>query len=372
MAGAAQPGGGVTEEIRERAAWLVLKTWRCFRDRRVFQYLRHAVCRAEDSLTHQVLRRINPIEAMILRDPTLNARLRFRFAGADFPPVILYKVFIHANVQYVSGSSKILPGSKAANDAHDQMGDRKFIEIVLADIENCTPLSAASLKDPGLGIQDRLHEHATLDSLPMWLGGRANPWRVLVDTSYSINEHALRFLPSAAEATGKDLKILDAILSSLESKILASHAAGVPMSTPAKFATRDALERVRTSQQRARSRGMHRLYSSAIREKAAEVGVAEDDGMVQVMSHGGGTQRMRVLEEGEELLPGVQHTQVLEHDVSLGDDDILEKGMDLADWASKLSFENYYESWVPPPLEAGRGLYLKSTSGGVKPLLEGV
>ena len=39
----------------------------------------------------------------------------------------------------------------------------------------------------------------------------------------------------------------------------------VPISTPRQFATRDALERVRTSQQRARSRGMHKLYSSAIR-----------------------------------------------------------------------------------------------------------
>ena len=47
----------------------------------------------------------------------------------------------------------------------------------------------------------RLHEHAILDSHPMWLGGRANPWRVLVDTSYSINENALRFLPSAAEVS---------------------------------------------------------------------------------------------------------------------------------------------------------------------------
>ena len=34
--------------------------------------------------------------------------------------------------------------------------------------------------------------------------------------------------------------------------------------------------------------------------------------------------------------------------MSLGEDDILEGGIDLADWASKLSFENYYESWVPP------------------------
>jgi hypothetical protein len=47
----------------------------------------------------QVLRKINPLEASILRDPTLHARLRFRFGGGSFPPVILYKIFINANVQ---------------------------------------------------------------------------------------------------------------------------------------------------------------------------------------------------------------------------------------------------------------------------------
>ena len=65
----AEEGRGSAEEVQQRAARLVLKTWRCFRDRRVFQYLRHAVCRAEDSLTHQVLRRINPIEVRTLPCP---------------------------------------------------------------------------------------------------------------------------------------------------------------------------------------------------------------------------------------------------------------------------------------------------------------
>ena len=31
------------------------------------------------------------------------------------------------------------------------------------------------------------------------------------------------------------------------------------------------------------------------------------------VSHGFGTQRMRVLEDGEEIVPGVQHTQVASH-----------------------------------------------------------
>ena len=109
------------DSTMQRAARKILKMWQSFRDRRVFAYLRHAVCRAEVSLTHQVLRKIAPIEAFILRDPTLHARLRFRFGGSSFPPVILYKIFVNANVQYVAGTTKILAGSKAANDACDLM-----------------------------------------------------------------------------------------------------------------------------------------------------------------------------------------------------------------------------------------------------------
>ena len=130
---------------REDAVRRIGRAWRSFRDRRVFAYLRHAVCRAEDSLTHQVLRKISPIEAFILRDPTLHARLRFRFGGSSFPPVILYKIFVNANVQYVAGTTQILAGSKAAEDACDRMGERKYFDIVLSDIENCTPLADSRL-----------------------------------------------------------------------------------------------------------------------------------------------------------------------------------------------------------------------------------
>jgi hypothetical protein len=87
-----QEGIGVPEEVRERAARLVLKTWRGFRDRRVFQYLRHAVCRAEDSLTHQVLRRINPIEVYDLpclppppQAPTCIVKTLLSLDGAGYP-----------------------------------------------------------------------------------------------------------------------------------------------------------------------------------------------------------------------------------------------------------------------------------------------
>ncbi|EKX34623.1 hypothetical protein GUITHDRAFT_90419 [Guillardia theta CCMP2712] len=196
----------------EIAAKKIWRCWRSFRNRRIFAYLRHAVCRAEDSLTHQVLRKISPLEASVLRDPTLNARLRFRFGGSNFPPLILYKIFINANVQYIAGANRILAGSKAAEDACDIMGERKYFDIILSDVENCTPLSDSVLIQDDLSLQTRLKEHSMLDSHAVWLGGRGNGWRVLIDDRFIINENALRFSASRDVQSGKYEKIMDSLL----------------------------------------------------------------------------------------------------------------------------------------------------------------
>ena len=95
--------------------------------------------------------------------------------------------------------------SEAENyNAHSE-GKHLYRTRTFAESEHvsCGPWSEHTLNPTS---HTRLHEHAILDSHPMWLGGRANPWRVLVDTSYSINENALRFLPSAAEVRGVRVK----------------------------------------------------------------------------------------------------------------------------------------------------------------------
>ena len=42
--------------------------------------------------------------------------------------------------QYVSGATQITPGSAAAMDACQLMGDRKYFDVVLSDIECQTPI----------------------------------------------------------------------------------------------------------------------------------------------------------------------------------------------------------------------------------------
>jgi hypothetical protein len=240
------------------------------------------------SSLHQVLRKINPLEASILRDPTLHARLRFRFGGDSFPPIILYKIFINASVQvrafppssypptcpfrhrpsaplarfdpppshpsqtlistsppklntphppgsqtlpseqYVSGATQILPGSEAAYDACGEMGERKYFDIVLGDIERQTPIADQRLLDMAFGMQDRLKEHGNFDSHPVFMGGKGNSWRVLVDDKYTCNENALRFDPNSEALSGKKLRILDEVLASME-RTMMERAAATPL-----------------------------------------------------------------------------------------------------------------------------------------------
>jgi hypothetical protein len=44
----------ILSPLQQRAAKRILQKWQSYRDRRIFVYLKHAVCRAEESLTHQV------------------------------------------------------------------------------------------------------------------------------------------------------------------------------------------------------------------------------------------------------------------------------------------------------------------------------
>ena len=66
----------------------------------------------EQSWTHDVLRKISPNEADLLNDPSVNAKIRFRFAGQEFPPVILFKIFLISNgTKYISGRRTIRPST---------------------------------------------------------------------------------------------------------------------------------------------------------------------------------------------------------------------------------------------------------------------
>ncbi len=69
-------------------------------------------------MTYEVLRRLSPLEAELLKDPTIKAKIKFRFCGPQFPPFILFKIFTstqnasHGGVCYISGKKMIKPASE--------------------------------------------------------------------------------------------------------------------------------------------------------------------------------------------------------------------------------------------------------------------
>jgi hypothetical protein len=57
---------------------IIENTWCRHRDRQMFRLLKHAVCAAEHALSDDILRRIAPREAELLRDPSMNVKVKFR------------------------------------------------------------------------------------------------------------------------------------------------------------------------------------------------------------------------------------------------------------------------------------------------------
>lgn len=59
-----------------------------------------------------------------------------RFGGHEFPPMVYFKVFSDTSimrVKYMTGKKAIKPATKAAEEACDLMGKRKFLQIMVQD-----------------------------------------------------------------------------------------------------------------------------------------------------------------------------------------------------------------------------------------------
>ncbi|XP_071798955.1 uncharacterized protein CXorf58-like [Asterias amurensis] len=163
------------------AARSIERCWCAYRDRQMFKLLKHAICAAEHSLTHEILRKVSPMEAKLIKDPSIKARVRFRFAGTEFPPLILFKVFTHtegAGLKYYSGKRCIQPASDAAVDACRMMGHRKFYDQMIADTCQHERDKISGEVDVTT-VKDYMQYLSKLDEMPSYMGGRENLWRKL-------------------------------------------------------------------------------------------------------------------------------------------------------------------------------------------------
>lgn len=67
------------EELRRiYAARVIERAWLAFRDRKMYKLLKHSTCAAEQSLSYEILRKISPKEANLLRDKGMPVKVRFR------------------------------------------------------------------------------------------------------------------------------------------------------------------------------------------------------------------------------------------------------------------------------------------------------
>jgi len=66
------------EVKRVVAARVIERAWLAYRDKKMYNLLKHATCAAEHSLSYEILRKISPKEANLLKDKGLPVKVRFR------------------------------------------------------------------------------------------------------------------------------------------------------------------------------------------------------------------------------------------------------------------------------------------------------
>ncbi|XP_053562340.1 uncharacterized protein CXorf58 homolog [Bombina bombina] len=163
------------------AAIRIQRTWRCHRNRKLFKLLKHTARAAETHATYAILRKVCPLEAELLRDPGMQCKVRFRFAGCEFPPFIVFKIFHHSRgcgSRYISGKRVISPSSEAASDACKMMGHRAYYDQMICDELDYQKNRITDIMDVAT-LKDYMQYISYLDETPAHFGGRDNCWRRL-------------------------------------------------------------------------------------------------------------------------------------------------------------------------------------------------
>ncbi|KAK2507831.1 hypothetical protein MC885_004663 [Smutsia gigantea] len=140
-------------------------------DKAIFQLLKHTVCAAE----------VSPLEAELVKDPSMKCKVRFRFSGKIFPPVIVFKIFHHTKghgYKYLSGKNVLKPSNEAMFDACRIMWEKKFYHQIMED-EHLFQKFKITDKIDIVTLQDYMQYSSLLDETPASSGGRNNYWRKL-------------------------------------------------------------------------------------------------------------------------------------------------------------------------------------------------
>ncbi|XP_077783541.1 uncharacterized protein CXorf58 homolog [Podarcis muralis] len=165
----------------DTAAKTIQKAWWSHTRLRLYTLMKHTIRAAEYCITHDILKRVCPLEAELLKDPTLTCRVRFRLAGSDFPPFVVFKIFCKSrdqNTHYITGKSVITATSEAAVDACKLMGYRTYYNQILQDELQHKKYGITEELDVAT-IRDHVQYSNLMDEVPAYYGGRHNCWRRL-------------------------------------------------------------------------------------------------------------------------------------------------------------------------------------------------
>uniref|UniRef100_H0WJR4 Chromosome X open reading frame 58 n=1 Tax=Otolemur garnettii TaxID=30611 RepID=H0WJR4_OTOGA len=166
---------------RDISARTIQRAWLAHTNRALFKLLKHTVCAAEYYVTYEILKKVSPVEANLLKDPSMKYKVRFRFSGETFPPFIVFKIFLHTEghgYKYFSGKKSLKSSNKAGVDAYKTMGIKKFYHQVIED--ECIFQKFGITEEIDIvTMQDFMQYSSLLDETPALSGGRNNYWRKL-------------------------------------------------------------------------------------------------------------------------------------------------------------------------------------------------
>ncbi|XP_039078580.1 putative uncharacterized protein CXorf58 homolog [Hyaena hyaena] len=174
-------GKELQQTKKDISAQRIQRAWLSYMDKTIFHLLKHTIRAAELHLTHEILKEVSPLEAKLVKDPSLKCKVRFRFSGETFPPVIVFKIFLHTEghgYKYFSGKKFLKPSSEAVADACKMMGKKKFCHQVMEDERFFQKFKITDEIDI-VTLKDYMQYSSLLDETPAFYGGRNNCWRKL-------------------------------------------------------------------------------------------------------------------------------------------------------------------------------------------------
>ncbi|XP_006885138.1 PREDICTED: putative uncharacterized protein CXorf58 homolog [Elephantulus edwardii] len=163
------------------AVHIIEHAWLAHVYKTMFQLLKHTICAVEHYVAYEVLKGMCPLEAQLIKDPSMKYKVRFRFSGEEFPPFIVFKIFLHTEgrgYKYISGKNIMKSSNETLSSACKMMGNSKFTSQILEDERLFQQFKITDEVDI-VTLKDYMQYTSLMDEIPAYSGGRNNQWRRL-------------------------------------------------------------------------------------------------------------------------------------------------------------------------------------------------